>query len=91
MGQSRTKKMFKLGKYPALTASEAIKKVVQVLKWAEQGIDPKRVQEASIRKEEKVNEASRITFSEFLEEFYRDRSRADENAPTKQCVTIVPA
>ncbi len=68
-GQSRTKKMFKLGKYPALKASEATEKAIQVLKWAEQGIDPKRVQEAAIRKEEKVNEASRITFGEFLEDF----------------------
>ena len=68
-GQSRSKKMYKLGKHPAMTVSEATEKAIQVLKWAEQGIDPKRVQEASVRKEEKVNEASRITFGEFLEDF----------------------
>lgn len=70
-GGGVTKRTNSLGHYPVLNVAEVTEKAIRWLKWAGEGVDPKRMQNASVADEGAVNEASRITFGEYFEMFLR--------------------
>jgi integrase len=66
---SPTKRTQAIGKFPAVSLEEAAAKAALWLKWAGEGKDPKRVEWTHVDVENAINDASEITFAEYLERY----------------------